>query len=165
MMPPDMAPGAGPVPEAGNVAITVRAGMPSDHSALVHIDEYAASHFDRGAVIANALAAGECLVAESGEETVGYVVLNYTFFGFGFIPVIVVAAVHRRRGVGLRLLSEARSRCTSRKLFASANASNIAAQALFLRAGFERSGAIENLDEGDPELVYFASPPLGQPGR
>jgi ribosomal protein S18 acetylase RimI-like enzyme len=141
--------------EQGNIAITVRAGMPSDHAALVHIDEYAVSHFDRVAAIADALAAGECLVAESGEETLGYVVLNYTFFGFGFIPVIVVATAQRRRGVGLRLLSEARSRCTSRKLFASANTSNVPAQALFLRAGFQRSGAIENLEEGDPELVFF----------
>jgi ribosomal protein S18 acetylase RimI-like enzyme len=156
MMPPDMVRRAGPALERGNVAVTVRAGMPSDHLALVQIDEYAASHFDRAAAIADALAAGECLVAESGEEILGYVVLNYTFFGFGFIPVIAVAAARRRRGVGLRLLSEARSRCTSRKLFASANASNSAAQALFLRAGFERSGTIGNLDEGDPELVYFA---------
>jgi ribosomal protein S18 acetylase RimI-like enzyme len=143
-----------------DVAITVRAGAPSDHRSLVQIDEYAVSHFDRVSAIADALAAGECLVAESDQETLGYVVLNYTFFGYGFIPVIVVAAVHRRHGVGLRLLSEARSRCTSRKLFTSANASNIAAQGLFVRAGFTRSGIIENLDEGDPELVYFT--PCGQ---
>ena len=73
-----------------DVAITVRVGVPSDHRSLVQIDEYAVSHFDRVAAIADALAAGECLVAESDQETLGYVVLNYTFFGYGFIPVIVV---------------------------------------------------------------------------
>ncbi len=68
---------------------------------------------------------------------------------------IVVASPHRRRGVGLRLLREAEAQCTSRKLFTSANASNEGAQALFRRAGFVRSGIIENLDPGDPEVIYF----------
>jgi ribosomal protein S18 acetylase RimI-like enzyme len=144
-----------------DVAIAVRVGAPADHRSLVQIDQYAISHFDRAAAIADALAAGECLVAEADAEPLGYVVLNYAFFGFGFIPVIVVAAAHRRRGIGLRLLSEARARCTSRKLFTSANTSNTSAQALFIRAGFVRSGSIENLDEGDPEIVYFTH--CGQP--
>ncbi len=126
--------------------ITIRKGEPSD---------YGASHFERAASINEALARGECVVAESGGELLGYAVLNYTFFGSGFIPVIVVASPHRRRGVGLRLLREAEAQCTSRKLFTSANASNEGAQALFRRAGFVRSGIIENLDPGDPEVIYF----------
>ena len=35
------------------------------------------------------------------------------------------------------------------------NRSNLPAQCLFERCGFQRSGQIYNLDEGDPELVYF----------
>ncbi len=135
--------------------ITIRKGEPSDYGALVGVDPYASSHFERAASINEALARGECVVAESGGELLGYAVLNYTFFGSGFIPVIVVASPHRRRGVGLRLLREAEAQCTSRKLFTSANASNEGAQALFRRAGFVRSGIIENLDPGDPEVIYF----------
>jgi hypothetical protein len=31
---------------------------------------------------------------------------------------------------------------------------NLAAQALFLGSGFEPRGSIDNLDDGDPELVF-----------
>ena len=104
--------------------IAIRKGEPSDYVARVAIDQYASSHFERAASIKNALAADECFTAESDGELLGYVVLNYTFFGFGFIPLVVVAPSHRRRGVGLRLLREAQAQCTSRKLFSSANSSN-----------------------------------------
>jgi hypothetical protein len=43
-------------------------------------------------------------------------------------------------------------------LFSSANLSNVAAQRLFVRAGFIESGRVENLDPGDPEVIYFKAP-------
>ena len=135
--------------------ITVRTGLPADYAQLIGIDEYAVSHVDRATAIEASLAAGACLVAEMKNQFVGYAVLNYSFFGFGFIPMIVVAPLHRRRGIGLRLLYEVRQRCTAPKLFTSANSSNSVAQALFARAGFVRSGVVENLDGGDPEILYF----------
>jgi ribosomal protein S18 acetylase RimI-like enzyme len=135
--------------------ITFRKGLPSDLPALVGLDDYAHSHPKRAAFISASVADGECLVAEAEARVLGFVVLNYRFFSFGFIPLIAVAASHRRRGLGLRLLSEAELRCTSHKLFTSTNLSNSAAQALFTRAGFIRSGVVENLDQVDPELIFF----------
>lgn len=135
--------------------LTIRKGLRSDLGALVDLNDYARLHSERVASISASLSAGECFIAEFGGDVRGFIVLNYTFFGFGFIPLIVVAERHRRRGVGLRLLSEAQRRCTGQKLFASANASNEAARALFKRAGFIRSGLIENLDDADTEIVYF----------
>ncbi|WZB72100.1 hypothetical protein WJ968_11125 [Achromobacter xylosoxidans] len=44
--------------------------------------------------------------------------------------------------------------CDTAKLFTSTNQSNVAARRLMAKAGFVPSGMIENLDEGDPELVY-----------
>ena len=41
------------------------------------------------------------------------------------------------------------------KLFTSTNQSNAAMHAFCAAAGFVRSGVIENLDDGDPEIVYF----------
>jgi len=101
------------------------------------------------------VAYGECLLAEAEGEVIGFIMLSCTFFGFGFIPLIVVAASQRRRGVGLRLLAEAQLRCSSPKLFGAANVSNSAAQALFARAGFTRSRVIENLDTDGPEIILF----------
>ncbi len=41
------------------------------------------------------------------------------------------------------------------KLFTSTNLSNLPMQALLAKLGYTLSGVIHNLDEGDPELVYF----------
>ena len=96
-----------------------------------------------------------CFVAVIRNEPVGFVVLQYTFFGNGFIPLICVAAAHQRQGIGQFLLAQAERLCTTPKLFTSTNASNSRAQRLFGRAGFAASGTIENLDEADSELIYF----------
>jgi hypothetical protein len=46
-------------------------------------------------------------------------------------------------------------RCATRKLFTSTNESNRAMRDLLAHAGFEPSGVVQNLDPGDPELIYF----------
>jgi ribosomal protein S18 acetylase RimI-like enzyme len=138
-------------------AITVRKALLSDHQSLMEVDEYAQTDRTRAAYIKDCLAADECLVGEIGTDVFGFVVLNYSFFNFGFVPLIMVAEPFRRQGLGLRLLTEAAERCESSKLFISANASNKAAQALFAKAGFVQSGSIENLNDGEPELIYFKS--------
>ena len=45
--------------------------------------------------------------------------------------------------------------CRTPKLFTSTNQSNFPMQRLLATLGFDRSSFIENLDEGDPEWVYF----------
>jgi ribosomal protein S18 acetylase RimI-like enzyme len=98
---------------------------------------------------------GECLAARHNGSLVGFVVLEYGFFGHGFIPLLCVKRTERRQGFGLQLLAAAENACHTGKLFTSANSSNVAARSLFERAGFVPSGTIENLDVDDPELVYF----------
>lgn len=137
----------------------IREGRPSDHAQLLEVDELARSQPERSGRLLAALREGECLVAEAGGEVRGFVVLNYTFFGFGFIPLVVVGEGSRRAGIGLRLLAAAEARCASTKLFTSTNASNATAQRLLEQAGFQRSGVVENLDDGDPEIVYFKPVP------
>ena len=136
-------------------ATAIREGLPSDGALMLEIDGLGRSQAERAALLRESLRQGQCLVVEADCAVRGLVVLNYSFFGFGFIPLVVVSATHRRAGLGLRLILAAEARCTSAKLFSSANASNDAAHALFGRAGFKRSGVVENLDEGDSEIVYF----------
>jgi hypothetical protein len=41
------------------------------------------------------------------------------------------------------------------KLFTSTNLSNLPMQGIMSKLGYRPSGVIENLDPGDPELIYF----------
>jgi ribosomal protein S18 acetylase RimI-like enzyme len=133
----------------------VRKASPGDVPAIVECDAYAQSHASRRSFIQAAVAQGQCFVAAAGSSALGFVVLTHSFFEQGFIPLVVVAQGQRRMGLGLQLLAAAQSACGTAKLFTSTNSSNIAAQALLFKAGFVRSGIIENLDSQDPELVYF----------
>jgi hypothetical protein len=65
----------------------------------------------------------------------GYVILDNSFFVHAFIPLLLVAAGNRRRGIGTQLIVEAENRCRREKLFTSANETNVAAQTLFEQRG------------------------------
>lgn len=123
--------------------------------ALLACDDYARSYADRRTALRRWVDAEAVLVAERDGNVVGFVVLEYGFFGHGFVPLVCVRADARRAGLATELLAAAESKCRTPKLFTSTNVSNRAAQALFGRAGFQRSGAIENLDPEDPEWVYY----------
>jgi len=133
----------------------IRAGTGDDFAALVDCDPLAARSEARRDALAAWLAQATVLVSREQERIAGFLVLEHGLFGHGFVPLVCVRPDDRRRGHALRLLAAAEARCRTAKLFASANASNGASQALLARAGFVRSGTIENLDAGDPELVYF----------
>jgi ribosomal protein S18 acetylase RimI-like enzyme len=132
----------------------VRRAVADDVQAIRECDVYAHSNRDRVRFIVASVAQERCLIATGEGRVLGYVVLTHDFFGHGFISVVVVSPAHRRTGVGLKLLSAAEAVCRSPKLFTSANLSNLPSQKLILKAGFQRSGVIENLDEDDPELIY-----------
>ncbi len=136
------------------LTISLRLGATSDLLGILFADPLCKSDPDRARLIQASLARDECVVAIEGDKILGYVILNYSFFGQAFVPLLVVAMANRRAGIGMQLIAEAETRCSREKLFASANESNIAAQRLFERCGFVPSGRIENLDETDDELVY-----------
>ncbi len=132
----------------------VRVATPTDTPAMLAIDALALADPARARQITLAVEQGQCRVAVDAGRIVGYVMQDHGFFGHGFVSLIVVAAACRRQGVALRLLQAAMAACDTAKLFTSTNQSNAAAQRLMAKAGFVPSGMIENLDEGDPELVY-----------
>jgi GNAT superfamily N-acetyltransferase len=85
---------------------------------------------------------------------VGTAEFHLQFYGHAFIELLLVDERHRRRGVASALISACADLAPTNKLFTSTNRSNLPAQKLFTRNGFRASGSIDNLDEGDPELVY-----------
>jgi len=128
--------------------------LESDAESIVSFDHIAQSDSRRKAFIQRAIATGNCFVATDDECTVGYGVLEYSFYGNGFVSMLYVHPEHRRRGVGTALIRHLESVCQTAKLFTSTNLSNLPMQLLLARLGYELSGVIHNLDEGDPELVY-----------
>jgi ribosomal protein S18 acetylase RimI-like enzyme len=96
-------------------------------------------------------------VAEQHGTVVAYAVLDYSFYGNGFISLVYVAESARRSGIGRALMRSLDQRCTTEKLFTSTNESNVPMRRLLESLGYEGSGIIYNLDPGDPELVYFKS--------
>jgi GNAT superfamily N-acetyltransferase len=96
-----------------------------------------------------------CYVAEVDGKAVGYTVLNYTFYSNGMIEMLYVHPEYRRQGVGTELIKYVESICKTEKLFTSTNQSNLPMQGIMSKMGYVPSGFIDNLDEGDPEIVYF----------
>jgi len=101
-----------------------------------------------------AVGAGECFVARDGRGIDGFAVFDRSFFDQPFIALLYVDPSRRRRGIATALIRHIESVCPGDRLFTSTNASNVAMQRACEALGFVRSGYIENLDEGDPEIVY-----------
>ena len=133
----------------------IRKGIPDDIDALVALDHVTRLDPGRADYITDALHKGNAFVAERDEIVVGYGVLTYHFYGNGMMELIYVARNYRRSGVGRALVGYAESYCKTPKLFTSTNLTNRPMQLLLEGLSYRLSGYIDNLDPGDPELVYF----------
>ena len=137
------------------MALLVRSGDELDLAAVVALDPLALADPARRDFIQRSIAARCCHVACEGNAVLGYAVLECSFFGNGFISMLFVAEGARRRGVGTALMRRLEAECLTPKLFTSTNLSNLPMQSLLAKCGYALSGVIHNLDEDDPELVYY----------
>lgn len=135
--------------------ISIRSAIEKDINALCSLDLIAQREDERREFIRREVASGNCFVAVRAEKVIGYVVLNYTFFHNGWIEMIYVHSDYRRSGAGAALVQHLESLCRTPKLFTSTNLSNLPMQSLLAKSGYILSGVIHNLDEDDPEIVYF----------
>jgi ribosomal protein S18 acetylase RimI-like enzyme len=137
------------------VSIEVRPAGSDDIAAIVATDSYAQVNPERRAAIAMWVEAGQCFIAERDGEAVGYCVLTKNFFHSFFIEMLMVAEAERRTGVATAMIEHLVGLIPpGEKLWTSTNESNAPMRALLPRLGFVPSGRIDNLDEGDPELVF-----------
>ena len=137
--------------------LEIRLAARGDLPRVLAIDARA-SDPDRRQRVTDALARGECWLAESDGEVLAYAVVNTCFYENPFVWLVIVAERFRRRGVGSALMRDTLDRFPDRKVFTSTNESNRASRAMMDSLGFERAGQIEQLDEGDLELVYMRRP-------
>ena len=135
--------------------VTIRLAVGSDLERLVELDPLSATDPKRVPFIEHAVNSHICYVAGSEGRLVGYGVLSHAFYQYGFVEMLYIHPDFRRRRLGTTLMKYLEDHCRTEKLFTSTNRSNTPAQALFSSMGFAPSGEIANLDEGDPEMVYF----------
>jgi ribosomal protein S18 acetylase RimI-like enzyme len=135
--------------------ISIRPALESDIDALYSFDLIAQHENERRDFIRREVFAGNCLVAVAGETVVGYGISSYTFYHIGFVEMLYIHSDYRRSGTGEMLLRHLESLCKTPKLFTSTNLSNLPMLSLLAKSDYILSGVIHNLDEGDPEIVYF----------
>jgi ribosomal protein S18 acetylase RimI-like enzyme len=134
--------------------MTVRQARGDDIPAICAIDHIAQTEEQRRQFIRSSVTDDTAFVAIAGERIAGYCVLTYSFFERGFIAMLIVERAHRRRGIGSALVRHCESLCASDRIFTSTNESNLPMQALLEKLGYTRSGVVNDLDPGDPELFY-----------
>lgn len=136
--------------------ISIRPAGRADIAALIAIDPISLTDPSRRESIAHWAAAGHCHLALRAEKPIGYVALTRDFFHQPFIEMLIVAEDDRRTGVGIALIEHCKTLVPGgEKLWTSTNRSNAPMRALLAKAGFVESGVVENLDEGDPELIFL----------
>lgn len=126
-----------------------------DFNSILDLDESVYGFRTRGRFIAESILKSECFKAGLNGKIVGFLILNYTFYENGFIDLLIVDNSYRRRRIGKKLIEYAESRCITEKIFISTNESNLPMQGLLSSCGYIKCGYINNLDDGDPELVYY----------
>lgn len=126
-----------------------------DFYALLELDTLALTNLHRSEKIKQWVEEKTCYLIECNKIISAYGVLNYSFFEFGFIPMLTVRENFRQKHHGISLITYFQEICATPKLFTSTNQSNIPMQQLLIKAGFNNSGYIENLDEDDPELIFI----------
>lgn len=139
--------------------LEIRPAGPGDVDALIALDPLAARYDPaRVAEIERAVHHGHCHVALIDGVAVGYVVLTPHFFDRPFIELLMVAEPARRRGRARAMLDYCVGLAGPEKLFTSTNRSNLPMRSLLTKAGFVPSGQVDNLDDGDPELIFVHLP-------
>ncbi|RBP07915.1 GNAT family N-acetyltransferase [Rossellomorea aquimaris] len=133
----------------------VRYAQIDDLESLVQIDCQVIGNENRHGHIKEAILEKRCLVVRERETTAGFLIFNNHFFGNTFVSLIIVSPEERRKGNASLLLKHVEEISPSDKIFSSTNQSNRNMQKTFQVNGYSQSGKIENLDPGDPEIVYY----------
>ena len=124
---------------------------------ILKIDEEVIGNNSRWEYIRKAIEEERCIVANDKNLIVGYLRYDTHFFNCSFISLIIVRPTERRKGYASSLIEYFITISPTVKIFSSTNKSNQRMQEVFKANGFKQSGFIDNLDEGDPEIIYFKS--------
>ncbi|MED0934016.1 GNAT family N-acetyltransferase [Bacillus mobilis] len=126
-----------------------------DLDAILHIDIDVIGDYSRRDYIKHTIDEGKCIIVKENNSISGFLTYDTHFFGCTFLSLIIISPTKRRRGYASSLISYMLSHSPTQKIFSSTNESNESMQKVFNANGFIRSGIVENLDEGDPEIIFY----------
>jgi len=122
---------------------------------IVKLDCEIIGNMSRRKHIEKIVGEGRCLIIKEEDEVQAFLLFDTNFFECSFISLIIVSKAARRKGYATALISSFENIAPTQKIFSSTNQSNTNMQKVFEFNGFVRSGYVENLDDGDPEIIYF----------
>lgn len=133
---------------------SIRQGVFADEVHLHALDHIARHDEDRRSTIDRAVREERCWIVERDEIVVGYGIISHAFFGRSFLELIYIDVSRRGQGLGPMLIRVLEQQSKTTSLFTSTNQSNAHMRHVLERLGYEPSGRIDNLDPGDPEIIY-----------
>ncbi|MQR95016.1 GNAT family N-acetyltransferase [Fictibacillus phosphorivorans] len=123
---------------------------------IIELDKKMIGSDHRKDEIHQAIKEERCLILyEEEEEVAAFLIYHTHFFDCCFISLIMVDPAHQRKGLASSLLTHMSKISPTNKLFSSTNESNESMKKVFIKNHFKKSGFVDNLDEGDPEIIYF----------
>ncbi len=128
---------------------------PIDLIEIVEIDQEVIGSDNRKNDLQEAIEDKRCLVAKRDSSIVGFLIYHTKFFDCSFISLVIVHPLERKKGFAKSMMKYFEKISPTQKVFSSTNQSNEHMQKLFVSSGYVKSGYVENLDEGDPEIIYF----------
>jgi len=137
------------------MTIRIRKATVADAPELKAIDTIAQLNTKRAAEIDKWVSRDKVLVAAADDRLVGYSVFNHEFFGQSQVAMLMIAESLRGQRIGQSLLKATEDFADGPKVFVTTNQSNDRMQRLLTKSGYRVCGYIDELDPGDPELVYF----------
>jgi GNAT superfamily N-acetyltransferase len=135
--------------------IAIRTAEAGDADFMMALDALVPGRPRKRAWYDRAMQAGEAIVAMLDGKFAGFAIHHRHFFERDFLSLLVVEPWCRRRGVASSLVAAVEVRCHGGELFTSTNRSNTVMLSSLQRWGFVPTGRIDNIDPGDPELVFL----------
>jgi GNAT superfamily N-acetyltransferase len=132
----------------------LRRASPADLDLFGQIDPRITDDPARRGHIGALLEAGLSWAAVADGALVGFALVSRHFYGFPFVDLLVVSPAARRGGVGSALLAQCEADHDADRMFTSTNESNAPMRRLLAKADWSVTGVIDNLDPGDPEMVF-----------
>jgi GNAT superfamily N-acetyltransferase len=138
------------------VSVLVDRAVAGDERAILEMSVWLMSEQRQADAVREAHEAGTCFVAREENRVVGFITWQPVFFGRPFVPLVVVAASHRRRGVAGALIQAVERDVKGGELFVSTETINLPMRALLAGRGYAPSGSVDNINApGNAELIFY----------